>query len=561
MDIYELAGALFGRSRAENASVNLLRDTTIYGTAEKSADGLVRVYLGDDVTQAEDDGLEHDAYVELPTEVAVMDGDEVAVTLSGGSMSNARVTGVVGGGDRMQAEIDDAFEAADAVRDLAEQAEAAARATSQHFWHDTDGAHVTQVTQDEWNDQTSTTTYHKGPNALWNAFGMLFRNAENNLLSVLTNGIAIYDGAGNAAENILALITSNLVRIGGRFATSGESRAGVQFFADDSSTSDLTASHYIDTEQDMQVYHNLMLKGTTTDAMLTGGTAIHSASGNVQTYQEVYNDGSSWSEEALTGMRASASSAIHYAEVAVNVLESSAGQLIRDFHVTADRVRLMRGTGTSTVSTIHDMADVQDALNGVFHLETSVRNVNDSGNTYFLTARTDTGHQLQFGIGGGGTNRGIWDLSSGAWLFNLDGNDRLHIPKWSMKRHDAQTSSAVSVANNANRSIVTLSVSGDEEDVVGMWLLIGHAKFATNTSGRRVAGVTTSANASLGITATNTVVTQPPTNGAETAMVLFDTFTINYGTTSWTRYLTVWQNSGSALNCEGSLKAVRIGMP
>lgn len=356
MDIYELAGALFGRSRAENASVNLLRDTTIYGTAEKSADGLVRVYLGDDVTQAEDDGLEHDAYVELPTEVAVMDGDEVAVTLSGGSMSNARVTGVVGGGDRMQAEIDDAFDAADAARGLSEQAEAAARATSQHFWYDDSGAHVTQVTQDEWNDQTSTTTYHKGPNALWNALGMLFRNAENNLLSVLTNGIAIYDGAGNAAENILALITSNLVRIGGRFATSGQSSAGVQFFADDSSTSNLTASHYIDTDHDMQVYHNLMLDGTTTDQMLTGGTVTHSASGNLATYQEVYNDGTNWSEESHTGITAKTGDVRQIARMGVNAMRSSTGIQTRRAYIQADTLWFIHDTGGQTVVSDISMA-------------------------------------------------------------------------------------------------------------------------------------------------------------------------------------------------------------
>lgn len=553
MDLMQLANSLFGRSRSESdglpsATVELIAAEG----ATDSADGNAGITLDADITPPDDyDGDE--SILDVPTSPSVKAGDDVLVALAGsGPLKTPVVLANPGFGDRLQSQMD-------TTEELVERAEEAARATSQHFWSDDNGAHVTQVTQDEWNDSTGT-SYHSGPNSLWNSLGMLFRDGLTNLLAVLTNGIAIYDGNGNAAANILAEFTANLVRIGGRFATSGQSSAGVQFFADDSSTSDLTASHYIDTDQDMQVYHNLMLDGTTTDQMLTGGTVTHSASGNLATFQQVYNDGTDWSEESDTGITAKTSNAEQIAKMGVNALRSSGGQLTRRAYVQADTLRLTQGYGSSVEVTDHDMADVQDALNGLYHLE-QVRNVNDSGNTYFLASRTDTGNQILFGVGGGGDNRGIWDESLGAWALYLDANDRLHIPKWSMKRHDAQTSSAVSVANNANRSIVTLTVSGDEKDVVGMWLLIGHAKFATNTTGRRAAGVTTSANASLGITATNTVVNQTPVSGSETAMVLFDTFTINYGTTSWTRYLTVYQNSGSALNCEGSLKAVRIGMP
>lgn len=767
MDIYELAGALFGRSRAENASVNLLRDTTIYGTAEKSADGLVRVYLGDDVTQAEDDGLEHDAYVELPTEVTVMDGDEVAVTLSGGSMSNARVTGVVGGGDRMQAQVDSAEALAQQAEDVAQEAAEEVEQVRQDvadFRDDVATTYATKVEREDGDDAVKTwvttnytnsndlaTTYatktlvsqtkdaielaasqtyetqsdaaatyatnaaltvgldgirsevaedyqpkgdyattasmnsaiqqsassiessvaatyetqtdaaatyatktevqqtasgldtrittatntansaksavdnlqvgatnlaigskgfafasqaskanryvgfpylaqtfrtrsdgfvetvarsnwkgisvyanalnlavgdtvtlsvdvrsdasvgntlsfyamafdssgtrlfgnilgmetrtgskeenyipiypsgtfspgahdrvwvkitwlqraqdivdaggrialtiqataatsssntnvsfwavklehgntptswspapedmatdaalqaevterqtlirqfsggvlagyagnaiaalvnaagsfdvvrtawsggvpsilgtlstfganlirigeETGQNIIITSAGQLFRYGLNNLLAIVTNGIAIYDGAGNAAENILALITSNLVRIGGRFATSGQSSAGVQFFADDSSTSDLTASHYIDTDQDMQVYHNLMLDGTTTDQMLTGGTVTHSASGNLATYQEVYNDGTNWSEESDTGITAKTGDARQIAKMGVNAMRSSAGIQTRRAYIQADTLRFIHGTGGQTVVSDISMA-------------------------------------------------------------------------------------------------------------------------------------------------------------------------------------------------------------
>lgn len=106
MDSYELAGMLFGASRSEGAeSVTDNRDMTVYGVAKQSEDGSVLVHFTDDVTLPEDDGLEHDSYIELPSEVYVEDGDEVAITMSGGVMSAPRVSGVIGGGDRMNVRI------------------------------------------------------------------------------------------------------------------------------------------------------------------------------------------------------------------------------------------------------------------------------------------------------------------------------------------------------------------------------------------------------------------------------------------------------------------------
>lgn len=64
----------------------------------------------------------------------------------------------------------------------------------------------------------------------------------------------------------------------------------------------------------------------------------------------------------------------------------------------------------------------------------------------------------------------------------------------------------------------------------------------------------------MSATAGNSVVQQNATNGASTAISVFDVVTCEYGS-SFTRYLTCYQNSGSALNCIGSIKAVRIGMP
>lgn len=97
---------------------------------------------------------------------------------------------------------------------LASEANDIAKATGQHFWTDDSGAHVTEATQEEWNDPDSP-NYQSGANSLWNSLGILFRRGLNNLLAILAGGadgtgekgIAIYDGLGNALSNIVAKFT------------------------------------------------------------------------------------------------------------------------------------------------------------------------------------------------------------------------------------------------------------------------------------------------------------------------------------------------------------------
>lgn len=360
MDLVELASTLFGSRRAESDSIP--PDATVQmisaSGAVDSVDGSAGVVMDCEITPA-DDTEGDESVLDIPTSPSVKTDDDLLVGLVGsGPLKTPVVLANPGFGDRIQVQMD-------VTEELVERAERAAAATSQHFWHDDSGAHVTQVTQDEWTDQTGA-SYHSGPNSLWNSLGMLFRDGLTNLLAVLTNGVAIYDGNGNAASNILAEFTANLVRIGGRFASSGESSAGVQFFNDDSSTSDLTARHYIDTQQDMQVYHDLMLSSTTTDELLTGSEAEHYASGNADVYQEVYNDGTNWSEESNAALNAKVSNADYNAAIGVNVLTNSTGGLRRMAYAIADRLRLTYGTGSGATVSTFEMSAVADALGGTF---------------------------------------------------------------------------------------------------------------------------------------------------------------------------------------------------
>ena len=187
----ELAQRLFGARRAESDAILTDATTgTIHGVAlTDSEGGAVTVEITADVTAPEPLEVGGETYfadagvgVEIPTSESVRAGDEVLVSTYGaGTMRSPVVTAAVGSGDRMAAAIADA-------ESIAEQAEAVASATGQHFWPDTDGVHVTEVTQDEWGDSTSP-SYHSGANVLINALGQLFRDGLNNLLALVAGSI------------------------------------------------------------------------------------------------------------------------------------------------------------------------------------------------------------------------------------------------------------------------------------------------------------------------------------------------------------------------------------
>lgn len=279
--IDDIASKLSGRNRAETNSVMTDATTRTYvGTATSaSEDGSVYVALSQDVTLPDDDDGEHGLGVEMPTTVAVDEGDEVLVTVFGGGVMKAPVvTGNPGWGDNVQAQVDNA-------ETLAQQAEAVATATGQHFWTGDDGVHVTEVTQEDWNDAESP-DYHSGANVLLNALGQLFRDGVNNLLAVLTSGIAIYDGNGNAASNILAEFMADHVRVGGNVpvGSGGTDVAGaaVQFFDQtdthgsgiEAAMSLDEASNYYDMRSNVGISSQLADAERATDTGSTGNASL-----------------------------------------------------------------------------------------------------------------------------------------------------------------------------------------------------------------------------------------------------------------------------------------------
>lgn len=105
---------------------------------------------------------------------------------------------------------------------VADEAAEVATATSQHFWTDTGGSHVTDVTQDEWavavaNDFADQTDLKPYNNSLWNSLGMLFRRGLKNLVSITKSAITFYDGTGNDDFNIRAMFGTSGARINGPY--------------------------------------------------------------------------------------------------------------------------------------------------------------------------------------------------------------------------------------------------------------------------------------------------------------------------------------------------------
>lgn len=102
---------------------------------------------------------------------------------------------------------------------LAEEADNVAKATNQHFWHDSSGAHITDMTREEWragesdgfSDLRDSKPYH---NLLENSLGILLRSGLKNLAAITRSAVTFYDGSGNESSNILAFFGKDGSRIG-----------------------------------------------------------------------------------------------------------------------------------------------------------------------------------------------------------------------------------------------------------------------------------------------------------------------------------------------------------
>lgn len=387
-----------------------------------------------------------------------LDGVELGILTGAGSVSSASLEGGTTHGVTATAEDDACLpdgtpahnvsaptavisvtvsEGVESVAAIAQEALDVANATGQHFWSDSDGIHVTEVTQEEWQTTPS------GANVLINSAGQLFRSVLNNLLAVLPSGIAIYDGNGNAASNILAQFTANIIRLGGKFAASGRSTAKVQFFEDASALTDLTAEHYLNTTTDPQVSHDLALSSTITDDELPDGTS-RTVTGNVEVWEQVYHSGSTYSDEVTASLNGMTTNRQNNVSMGVQAIESSGASSQRVAFVTADTVRLTSGTGSQSVTSNTTMPQVRQALNcrseGVVTMWAGTKVVTVNASSFILFTKA----QLQAIVGTSWTPTG-----SNCSVFVMNGDYGVSA---NMMSASINSSSEVRVHMNATRN-------------------------------------------------------------------------------------------------------------
>lgn len=196
-----LAGVKQVEGAAASAPTNLHVITGEVGTT--SEDGKTTISL-DGLVFSEEDSQE----IEMDTLGGLEEGDVATVLLTGenGRGMTPLAIGAPGSIDRIKTIASSAAETAEAAQEVAE-------ATNQHFFADDNGIHVTEATQEDWD------TNHTGANVLINSIGQLFRDGLNNLLTLTTQdgarSLAIWDGIGNNAENVLAQFTTDQASLAG----------------------------------------------------------------------------------------------------------------------------------------------------------------------------------------------------------------------------------------------------------------------------------------------------------------------------------------------------------
>lgn len=128
-------------------------------------------------------------------------------------------------------------------------------------------------------------------------------------------------------------------------------------------------------------------------------------------------------------------------------------------------------------------------------------------------------------------------------------------PIWHAGNHgtvvQSEVSTAVSVATATNKSITYVQLPA------GTWLLIYGVRFATNATGRREAVLGTTADAIDGTWQRRGGEQTPAASGGAT--MLSGAYVHTTTGSSTLVYLTVYQNSGGALDVTGELQAVKVG--
>ena len=377
-------------------------------------------------------------------------------------------------------------------------AEDIAEATSQHFWADTDGVHVSSEA-----DLPTATR-----NAIFNSLGMLFRKGANILLGILTGTnpkVAIYDGEGNTDDHIVASFGADGAVVGYR----GSTHTTI-------TPNNFAVSNYDGTETVFGV------DGRKKDVTL-GSRNVTGTAGQFSATFGTSNIASAYSGTEGTDL---GNGAIAHG---VQCTASGVGSLAGGNNATSGINALAHGNAVTASGRASTAFGLGTIANNAGQTVVGKYNVEDTNGDY------------AFIVGNGSAS-----ARSNAFAVTWNGDIVLgRLPITTV------TGSTVSLASNTATTIAEVTLSK------GSYFLTGACRFSTNSSGYRTLLFSASGNST---SAFDRFAVERVGASQDNNTYLQITWPVEITADGTTIYLNATQSSGSTLTADSNgIKVVRVG--
>lgn len=331
--------------------------------------------------------------------------------------------------------------ATERARSVADAAKSVADAVNQHFFSDANGVHVTEATQEDWDES------HEGANVLLNAAGQLFRDGLVNLLTLTTQSgaraLTVWDGLGNTASHIRAVIgevitlgpVGSVQMILSSAGLSIDNENGDEIFAIDSSTTGsvtvpldvslVTWNTTADVDDDLHVV---------SDDGATVGTTTVVATINENEYP-LDSTYATATVTAGTGVSVVLTSAgITYVQGLMVVESEGDGGTVTTTYPCELSVEYQHAvTDIALLSLIGSQTVLGEG--SVLYLANTrwLENTRQTG-TLLRIRNSTTGREIKLGVSSNGYTRGLWDSYKNDWIVarNKDNKTVINGPNFSV---------------------------------------------------------------------------------------------------------------------------------
>ena len=428
-----------------------------------------------------------------------------------------------------------------AARAIAEQADAVAAATGQHFWTDSSGVHVTQVERDDWDDPSSQ-GYHGGPNLLANSLGTLLREGLTNLAAWTSGAVAFYDGLGNAAGNVTAYFGRGGSRVGREDSRHVEvdDDSITMYGSYDNDVMTVSVSGWSDgTWYDVRgATYPLTVtfpRAITVDALYWTDFQPYATSGPVSTWSDAPGRGDIWDFDPET------------CELTLNRADwdpqEHGGDDPSYVYVDFISMRANLSSGVGSESTGGDSAALGSGVVADGYGQVALGRWNQPPSIDPL----DPTATWPFVVGDGTDDENRHNALA------VDDAGDTHVYGKLIASNIGTILSAnatKSLTSGTGTSIASLSLA------VGTWVIEGNVGFASDATGRRMVNLATASGSVSASVMQQTGVEVPAANGGITAL---HTGWITTRSATTTVHLNAYQDSGGSLSCTGYIRAIRIG--